>query len=66
MVKSKIAHLAILNEHMVTMAMNLKLPTEIIYIQECPMADNNKGTKWLRLEKGYREPILIDKFAYNE
>jgi Cu(I)/Ag(I) efflux system membrane fusion protein len=30
----------------------------IIYVQHCPMADNNKGADWLSTEKEIRNPYF--------
>lgn len=32
-----------------------------IYVQHCPMADNNSGADWLSLEKAIRNPYFGDK-----
>lgn len=32
-----------------------------IYVQHCPMADNNKGADWLSLEKAIKNPYFGDK-----
>ena len=32
-----------------------------IYIQHCPMADNNRGADWLSLEKAIKNPYFGDK-----
>jgi Cu(I)/Ag(I) efflux system membrane fusion protein len=29
-----------------------------VYVQHCPMADNNKGADWLSLEKEIRNPYF--------
>ncbi|TVZ15381.1 efflux RND transporter periplasmic adaptor subunit [Maribacter sp. MAR_2009_72] len=34
---------------------------EPIYVQHCPMADNNTGADWLSLEKAIRNPYFGDK-----
>jgi len=34
-----------------------------IYIQHCPMADNNKGADWLSLNKAIKNPYFGDKMS---
>ena len=49
-------HFVILNENMVALAMNITGFETEIYVQKCPMANNNKGAKWLSTEKEVRNP----------
>ncbi|WP_282049044.1 efflux RND transporter periplasmic adaptor subunit [Maribacter aquivivus] len=49
-------YLVILNENVVAIAMELHSPSETLYVQECPMANDNKGAKWLSMEKEIRNP----------
>ncbi|WP_286813920.1 MULTISPECIES: efflux RND transporter periplasmic adaptor subunit [unclassified Maribacter] len=35
-----------------------------IYIQHCPMADNNKGADWLSLNKAIKNPYFGDKMLH--
>ncbi|WP_041497347.1 efflux RND transporter periplasmic adaptor subunit [Nonlabens marinus] len=50
------AHFVILNENMVALAKNIASVDSAIYVQKCPMADNNKGALWLSTEKNIRNP----------
>ena len=34
---------------------------ETVYVQHCPMADNNTGADWLSLDKEIRNPYFGDK-----
>ena len=52
-------HFVILNENMVVIAMNVKGATPI-YVQKCPMANNNKGAVWLSTEKDIKNPYYGD------
>ena len=55
--KRQRAHLVILSENIVALAMNIKSPLEkTIYVQKCPMANNNKGAVWLSAKKDIRNP----------
>lgn len=54
--KTQRAHLVILCENMVALAMNVKSPLETIYVQKCPMTNNNKGAVWLSTKKDIRNP----------
>ena len=49
-------HFVILNENMVVIAMNVEIVKPAIYVQKCPMANNNKGAFWLSTEKDIRNP----------
>ncbi|WP_432411308.1 efflux RND transporter periplasmic adaptor subunit [Rasiella sp. SM2506] len=49
-------HFVILNENIVALAMNVKALSNTIYVQKCPMANNNKGAIWLSTEKDIRNP----------
>ena len=46
----------ILNENFVPLAKNTKGLSEKLYVQKCPMADNNKGAFWLSNQKEIRNP----------
>jgi Cu(I)/Ag(I) efflux system membrane fusion protein len=37
------AHLVGLNQNLVALVMNIKSPSEAVYVQKCPMANSNKG-----------------------
>lgn len=50
------SHFVILNENMVAIAMNMQSLDPQLYVQKCPMANNNKGAVWLSKEKEIRNP----------
>ncbi len=54
--KKQRAYLIILNENMVALAMDIKSPTERLYVIKCPMANNNKGAIWLSKGKQIKNP----------
>ena len=54
------AHSVILNENMVALAMQIKSPTETLYVQKCPMANSNKGAIWLSTEEEIKNPYYGD------
>mgnify|MGYP001813692304 CR=1 FL=1 len=54
------AHLVVLNENMVALAMNIELPSKTLYVQKCPMANSNKGAVWLSTEKEIKNPYYGD------
>lgn len=54
------AHFVILNENMVAIASNLESVQNTIYVQRCPMANNNQGAIWLSAEKEIRNPYFGD------
>ncbi|CAA0149062.1 MULTISPECIES: efflux RND transporter periplasmic adaptor subunit [Flavobacteriaceae] len=53
-------HFVILNENMVPIAMNINGTDAMLYVQKCPMANNNKGAVWLSAEKDIRNPYYGD------
>ena len=54
------AHFVILNENFVAVASNLESLDETFYVQQCPMANDNKGAIWLSSEKEIRNPYFGD------
>lgn len=56
--KNQRAHFVILNENIVAIASNLNALKDTLYIQQCPMANNNKGAKWISQEKEIRNPYF--------
>ena len=50
------AHFVILNENIIPLAINLDNADPMLYVQKCPMANNNKGAVWLSTEKDIRNP----------
>ena len=52
-------HFVVLNENMVVIAMNVEGASPI-YVQKCPMANNNKGAVWLSTEKDIKNPYYGD------
>jgi Cu(I)/Ag(I) efflux system membrane fusion protein len=53
------AHFVILNENMVPIAMSVE-SSKTIYVQECPMANKNKGALWLSIEEQVKNPYYGD------
>ena len=58
--KKQRAQLVVLNENIVALAMNIKSPSETLYVQKCPMANSNKGAIWLSTEKEIKNPYYGD------
>ncbi|PQJ30923.1 efflux transporter periplasmic adaptor subunit [Nonlabens arenilitoris] len=58
--ENKRDHFVILNENMVPIAMSINGTDEMLYVQKCPMANNNKGAVWLSAEKDIRNPYYGD------
>lgn len=50
------AHFVLLNENMVPIALNVNGISPTLYVQKCPMANNNKGAVWLSTERDIRNP----------
>ncbi len=53
-------HFIILSENMVALASNMNFEGNPVYVQFCPMANNNKGANWLSLEVEVRNPYYGD------
>ena len=51
-------HFVQLNKQMVAIATQLKTLQNTVFIQQCPMANNNKGAFWLSAEKNIRNPYF--------
>ena len=49
-----------LNEHMVTLVSAIETFENTLYVQRCPMADNNRGAVWLSEEIEIRNPYFGD------
>ncbi|WP_055445986.1 efflux RND transporter periplasmic adaptor subunit [Lacinutrix mariniflava] len=49
-------HFVILNENIVVIVMNIEDFNTTLYVQKCPMANNNNGAMWLSTEKDIRNP----------
>ena len=54
------SHFVVLNENLVAIAMNLEDVDDTLYVQKCPMANNNKGAVWLSTEEEIRNPYYGD------
>ena len=55
------AHFVLLNENLVPIVSNLHGLNKTLYVQRCPMANNNKGAVWLSTEKDIRNPYFGDQ-----
>ncbi|MBQ0786701.1 MAG: efflux RND transporter periplasmic adaptor subunit, partial [Oceanihabitans sp.] len=53
-------HFVILNENIVVIAMNMGTLDTTLYVQKCPMANNNSGAMWLSAKKEIRNPYYGD------
>lgn len=54
------ANFVILNENIVAIAAKLSSLKNTLYVQQCPMANSNKGAVWLSAEKEIRNPYYGD------
>ncbi|RIV74298.1 efflux RND transporter periplasmic adaptor subunit [Flagellimonas aequoris] len=54
------SHFVILNENLVAIVMNLEGLDDTLYVQKCPMANDNEGAVWLSLEEEIRNPYYGD------
>ena len=50
-----------LSKNFIYLASQIKDYEKPIYVQHCPMADNNTGADWLSLEKAIKNPYFGDK-----
>ncbi|MBT8320428.1 MAG: efflux RND transporter periplasmic adaptor subunit, partial [Eudoraea sp.] len=55
------SHFVDLNVHMVALASGVQSLESTLYVQLCPMANNNKGAVWLSTEKEIRNPYYGDE-----
>jgi Cu(I)/Ag(I) efflux system membrane fusion protein len=59
-IKNQREHFVLLNENLVAIAMNIKGANSLLYVQKCPMANNNNGAIWLSTEKDIKNPYYGD------
>ena len=55
------AYFVDLNIHIVPLASNLRSLDRTLYVQRCPMANNNQGAVWLSTEEEIRNPYYGDE-----
>ncbi|WP_027138620.1 efflux RND transporter periplasmic adaptor subunit [Gaetbulibacter saemankumensis] len=53
-------HFVSLNEHMILITQHMHHLNKPLYVQKCPMANNNKGASWLSAEQEIRNPYFGD------
>src|SRR5680860_113253 len=49
-------HFVVLNQNLVPIVMNIDNMEPKVFIQKCPMADNNKGAFWISADEEIRNP----------
>ena len=49
-----------LSQNMIQIGQQMQGLDQKLYVQHCPMADNNKGANWLSLEQEIRNPYYGD------
>jgi len=59
-IKEQRSNFVMLNENIVAMVTNIHGLDATLYVQKCPMANNNKGAIWLSAEKEIRNPYYGD------
>ena len=52
------SHFVLLNEHLVALLSAFSTLENTLYVQQCPMANNNQGAVWLSIEKDIRNPYF--------
>lgn len=52
------SHFVLLNEHLVALVSAFSTLENTLYVQQCPMANNNQGAMWLSKEKDIRNPYF--------
>lgn len=52
------SHFVLLNEHLVALVSVFSTLENTLYVQQCPMANNNQGAVWLSKEKDIRNPYF--------
>ncbi|MDN3723928.1 efflux RND transporter periplasmic adaptor subunit [Aequorivita sp. SDUM287046] len=59
-IENQRSHFVILNQNMVPLVMNIDEPGQQLYIQNCPMANNNNGAFWISTDKEIKNPYYGD------
>ncbi len=59
-IKQQRRHFIALSNGMITLVKKFKPPVDRLYIQFCPMADNDQGATWLSSEEQIRNPYFGD------
>lgn len=59
-IENQRSHFVILNENMVAIASSFNSFEKTLYIQQCPMANSNRGAVWLSLDKDIKNPYFGD------
>jgi Cu(I)/Ag(I) efflux system membrane fusion protein len=54
------SHFVILNENLVPIMMHMDSASTTVYVQKCPMANNDQGAVWLSGEREIRNPYYGD------
>ena len=57
-IENQRGHFVLLNENIVAISSSLNSLGNILYVQQCPMANNNKGAIWISAEKEVRNPYF--------
>lgn len=52
------SHFVLLNEHLVALVSAFSTLENTLYVQQCPMANDNQGAVWLSKEKDIRNPYF--------
>lgn len=59
-IKQQRRHFIALSNGMITLVKKFKPPVDRLYVQFCPMADNDQGATWLSSEEQIRNPYFGD------
>jgi len=59
-IENQRSHFVILNQNMVPIVMNIDNIDSKVFIQKCPMANNNKGAFWISADTEIRNPYYGD------
>ncbi|MBC7000193.1 efflux RND transporter periplasmic adaptor subunit [Cytophaga sp. FL35] len=59
-IENQRSHFVLLNQNMVPIVMNIDNIDPKVYIQKCPMANNNKGAFWISADTEIRNPYYGD------
>ena len=51
-------HFIVLSENIIAFASNMETLEKPLYIQHCPMVNNNEGADWLSLSEEIRNPYF--------
>jgi len=59
-IENQRGHFVVLNQNLVPMVMSVDEMDPQVFVQKCPMANNNQGAFWISNQKEIRNPYYGD------